>query len=47
MRRPVRADAVDQVLTVIGIEPNALTWQFVPGAPPVGLRQMLAGETTS
>ena len=47
MRRPVRTDAVDQVLTVIGIEPRSLTWEVVPGMPPIGLRHMLAGETTS
>lgn len=41
MRRPVRSDAVDQVLAVIGIEPDSLAWQVVPGAPPIGLREML------
>ena len=41
MRRPVRADAVDQVLNVVGIEPDSLAWQFVPGAPPIGLREVL------
>ena len=44
MRRPVRAYAVDQVLAVIGINPRALSWKFVPNAPPIGLREMLAGE---
>jgi hypothetical protein len=41
MRRPVRACAVDQVLAVIGINPRALSWKFVPGTPPIGLQQML------
>jgi hypothetical protein len=44
MRRPVRSDAVEQVLTVIGIEPASLAWQVVPGAPPIGLRGALDGE---
>ena len=47
MRRPVRAYAVDQVLAVIGINPRALSWKFVPNAPPIGLREMLAGEARS
>lgn len=40
MRRAVRADAVDQVLAVIGIEPRGLSWKFLPD-PPLGLREML------
>jgi Protein of unknown function (DUF3102)/DNA N-6-adenine-methyltransferase (Dam) len=41
MRRPVRSDAVEQVLAVIGIEPDSLAWQVVPGEPPLGLREVL------
>jgi len=44
MCRPVRTDAVDQVLAAIGIEPKSLAWQFVAGAPPIGLRAALDGE---
>jgi hypothetical protein len=40
-RRAVRVDAVDGVLTVIGIDPNSLAWQFVP---PIGLKGALNGE---
>ena len=44
MRRPVRACAVDQVLSVIGIDPRALSWKFLPSLPPPSLQQVLTGE---